>query len=167
LKRKVFNGVLTEKKGHLYFTPMDPKYLEMLVIHMTDQAFQEVRDQEYPYGYTDNLGTLISEQYLHRTFFYAKYICWEANSLSAFASITKRYGSVDDIDQYKLAIMEENNIQPDKFPPKVKKEAVSIFNSFGSTLKKERQLRTVRDDLFVFSIDNKNTMAIDDAVSIE
>jgi hypothetical protein len=98
VKRKLFNGILTERKGHLYFTPMDPKYLKMLVIHMTEQAFQEVRDQEYPYGYSDNLGTLISDQYLHRTFFYAQYLCWEANSLFAFASITKRYGSVDDLD---------------------------------------------------------------------
>jgi hypothetical protein len=89
-KSKLLNGILTKREDHLYFTPMDPKYLEMLVIHMTEQAFEEVRDKEYPYGYTDNLGTLISEQYLERTFFYAKYICWEANSLLAFASITKR-----------------------------------------------------------------------------
>jgi exoribonuclease R len=63
--------------------------------------------------------------------------------------------------------MDENNIQPDKFPPRVKNEAESIFNSFGSTLKNERKVRTVCDNLFVFSIDNKNTKAIDDAVSIE
>jgi bacterioferritin (cytochrome b1) len=39
VKRKLFNGILTKREGHLIFTPMNPNYLDMQVIHMTEQAF--------------------------------------------------------------------------------------------------------------------------------
>ena len=86
-------------------------------------------------------------------------------------------GSIYDIDLAKNIIMMDNGFNEDDFPKAVKDEAAKAKARFHVELEKfksgqdekynKKHQRQEQRNLFCFSIDNKSTRAIDDAISIQ
>ena len=137
------------------------------------------------------------KEYLEDRFFQANFSEWHTHVLKPFCTLRGKHedestkdeeekkgesndislGSVYDLDLAKDIMMQDNGFNEDDFPKAVKDEANKAKTRFHAELERlgqgksqkynQKHQRQEKRNLFCFSIDNKRTRAIDDAISIQ
>lgn len=73
------------------------------------------------------------------------------------------FGKINDLDLAKSILLRDFGFDEDYFPKKVKDEAKKVKELTSKKIDAQKE----EDGIFCFSVDNKNTRAIDDAISID
>ena len=101
-------------------------------------------------------------------FFMADFIEWNTHSAMPFCKLKGNeqnlpFGKINDLDLAKSILLRDYGFDEDDFPKKVKDEAKKVTELISKKMDTQKE----ENQIYCFSVDNKNTRAIDDAISIE
>jgi len=113
------------------------------------------------------MGSTLDPSVFENSFVKVKFIKWSPHKEHPFCKLYEIFGSTNDRESFANVLMYQNGITFDKFSPQAEREANRLKGDFQALIRRELRDRRDLSSLPIFSIDGKNTRAIDDAISLE